>query len=162
MRILLRHGFKVDCACRTWKNGYKFILVLLDQFLLECFVELKLLQSLFLCLLLLKVLLLKLLVLGCVAMFRVNFLALKTFTADCTLELISVKEPLWLRVRPWYHKLILDLLRDFFLRFHRLLLYALFQHVLRILDIGLQLLTLENMFLSQSFLLWLMLNIFDI
>ena len=77
------------------------MLKLINDFLLESFIKLKLLQSLSLCLLLLIVLLLKLLVLRCVAMFRVNFLALKAFTAGFTLELISFNEALWLRVKLW-------------------------------------------------------------
>ena len=130
------------------------MLELINNFSLESFIELKKLQSLFLCLLLLIVLLLKSLVLRCVAMFCVKFLALKTFTAGFTLELISVNKALWLRVRLWRrNELIIVLLPDFFLEFNRLLLHALPQWALSILSIGLQLLTLENMLLPQPFLL---------
>ena len=153
MRMLLRYGPKANFACLAWKSDI-FMLELINNFLLESFIELKLLQSLSLRLLLLIVLLLKPLVLRCVAMFCVKFLALKTFTADFTLELISVNEALCLRVRLWRrNELIKVLLLDFFLDFNRLLLHALPQCALSILSIGLQLLTLENMLLPQPFLL---------
>ena len=153
MRMLLRYGPKANFACLAWKSDI-FMLELINNFLLESFIELKLLQSLSLRLLLLIVLLLKPLVLRCVAMFCVKFLALKTFTADFTLELISVNEALCLRVRLWRrNELIKVLLLDFFLEFNRLLLHALPKCALSILSIGLQLLTLENMLLPQPFLL---------
>ena len=117
--MLLRHGPKANFAVCTWIKARQ-MLELINDFLLESFIKLKLLQSLSFCLLLLIELLLKLLVLRCVAMFRVNFLALKAFTAGFTLELISVNEALWLRVRLWWrNELIKVLLLDFFLEFNR-------------------------------------------
>ena len=108
------------------------------NFLLESFTKLKLFQHLPLYLLLLIELLLKFLVLRCIAMFGVKFLALKAFTAGFTLELISVNEALWLRVRlRRRNELVKVLLLDFFLGFNRLLLYALSQRALIILRIGL-------------------------
>ena len=90
-------GLKVSIAYYTFVST-RFPLVFLNHFLLESSSELTLLLSLFVYLLLLIVLFLKLFVLGCVAMLCVQFLALKAFTADSALELISDKEALWLRV----------------------------------------------------------------
>ena len=136
----------------------RLILVLLDYVFLERSSKLKLLQSLPVCLLPFDELFLQLLVLGSVAMFGVYFLALKAFNADHALELICFKEALWLRVvkHRRHHDLLLNKLRLFFRGLDILLIHVFWKHALIILKIGLQqLLPLENMLLSQSFLLWL-------
>ena len=159
----LRHGSKgllgAFRACVIGVFCEMFTLVLSNHFFLESSAKFTKLQGLLLGLQLLVVLLLLLLVLGCVAMFCVHLLALKTLTTGRTLELISVDEALWRRVRPRRYGLFLDGLGDFFRRFNRLLLFARLQHVLGILYIGLQLLALENMLLPQSFLLVLRLKL---
>ena len=92
MVILLSIILEADVAFQTFQNNV-YIIVLFKYFLLEHFSNL----SLLLFFLSLIELLMNFLVQGCVAMFSVNFLALKAFTASHALELISVKEALGLK-----------------------------------------------------------------